>query len=121
MPRGDADELIDKIIDTPRRYRACTLGRLLGLTQQEHELGNIRSIRPLGVTDADMKIKELTESEKGRKTSAVAREWCLERSGLLPTRRAAMSLGNRSTSASRLIIAGSSLAKFRVRQVRPLH
>jgi len=79
MLRGDAEAFIAKILPKPRRYRASTLSRLLGLTKQEHELGSIQSIRPLGVTDADMKDRKLKRERerkrnKRRSEGVVSRE-----------------------------------------------
>jgi hypothetical protein len=69
MAPTEAEELVNQIIlARPRRYRATTLGRLLNLTKQEHELGNLQTIRPVGVTDADMKEKE-RDRERERKRS----------------------------------------------------
>lgn len=58
MSPADAGALADMVLRKPRRYGAEKLGEMLGYTREEQAILGTATIRPVGVTDADMKERK---------------------------------------------------------------
>src|SRR5262249_27178648 len=55
LPRERAKAIARDIVDDPVRFKAATLAWRLRLTQEERDTLGIKTIRPFGMSDADMK------------------------------------------------------------------
>jgi len=71
MPRHQAEALAERVIASPRRYKATTLGWRLRLTGEERAALDIQTIRAMGMTDAKMAAER---RRKNRERKAADRE-----------------------------------------------
>jgi hypothetical protein len=69
----DRDRLVEAALDNPLRWRADTLGRMLGLTTTERALLKIRTIGPIDSTAAERKeARRLKSIERKRQIRRAA-------------------------------------------------
>jgi hypothetical protein len=74
MDYEDRRALVDMITKRPYQYKAETLGQLMRVTEEEHALWRLESIRAHTVTDSDMKAKkQRRERERLRAVRAANR------------------------------------------------
>lgn len=66
LPHDDAMALAEQITATPRWPKARAMGEQLGLTDAERKALNIRTIRPIDVTDAEL-IERSKQVKRDRK------------------------------------------------------
>jgi hypothetical protein len=78
MPRAEAEALVAQILEKPRRYQAKTLGRLMRLTRQEHQLGHIQTIRPFDKDDAEV-AEETRRKDREKKRAKRQRNGAVSR------------------------------------------
>jgi hypothetical protein len=72
----DRDRLIEAVMDNPLRWRADTLGRMLGLTTAERAALKIRTIGPIDSTAAERK--------EARKRKSIERKRAIRRAAGKP-------------------------------------
>lgn len=75
----DRDRLIDAAMENPLRWRADTLGRMLGLTTADRDALKIRSIGPIDSTAAERK--------EARRLASIERKRLQRRAAGKPLRR----------------------------------
>jgi hypothetical protein len=74
----ERDRLIEAVLDNPLRWRADTLGRMLGLTTEVRILLKIRTIGPIDSTAAERK--------EARRLKSLERKRAIRRAAGKPTR-----------------------------------
>ena len=79
LPRERAKAIACDIVHDPVRFKAATLAWRLHLTQEERDTLGIKTIRPFGVSDADM--KERRKAKWPQSLIAVAPAQRLSRAG----------------------------------------
>jgi hypothetical protein len=57
LPRDVAEEIAERVVAKPLRYKAATLGWRLGLTRAERDVCRVTTIRAMNMTEADMQVE----------------------------------------------------------------
>jgi hypothetical protein len=79
MASSAAEALADMILKKPRKYKATTLGRLLNLTREEFSTHCMKTIRPVGRTDEDVKEDRRRNDRESKAAKRAATESGLPR------------------------------------------
>jgi hypothetical protein len=73
MDHDERQELVERIAAKPRRYRASTLGKLLRLTEEEHEIIDAETVRAFTWTDADVRDRDKRTRRERKRADRAAK------------------------------------------------